>query len=64
MIFQQVMMYIPVLYLILPFFFLREDMQDAQAAKLRCLIHYFERLSSVWPDVTGRVFYSRQVTLK
>lgn len=41
--------------------FHREDIQDAQAAKLRCLIHYFERLSSVWPDVTGRVFYSRQV---
>ena len=39
----------------------REDVQQTQAAKLRCLIHYFERLCNEWPDIVGRVFYCRQV---
>lgn len=41
--------------------FHREDVQQTQAAKLRCLIHYFERLCNEWPDIGGRVFYCRQV---
>lgn len=41
--------------------FHREEIQKTQAAKLRCIIHYFERLSIDWPGIQGRVFYSRQV---
>ncbi|KAG0025334.1 hypothetical protein BGZ81_007233 [Podila clonocystis] len=35
---------------------------DAQAAKLRCLIHYFDRITSEMP--TGTVTYHRQVLRK
>lgn len=41
--------------------FFREEIKQTQAAKLRCFLHYFERLKNDWPDVRGRVFYSRQV---
>ena len=45
-------------------FVCREEIQKTQAAKLRCIIHYFERLSIDWPGIHGRVFYSRQVFTK
>lgn len=41
--------------------FHRVEIQKAQAAKLQCIIHYFERLSIDWPNVHGRVCYRRQV---
>lgn len=45
-------------------FVCREEIKKTQAAKLRCIIHYFDRLGLDWPSVGGRVFYSRQVFTK